>query len=153
MVEEFLVGADGIAREQGLDAVRGEPLDVFDDLGLRLVEAQPVLPFVDQSGTGVHGAHEVVHMVDGLLAGLDHIVDAFVEHVQVEVGRHHGHFDELVATEDVQSGHLAIDPDQARACGRVCFAIVCIYHRCLVSVWVPRPTFFCAGRTYEDTAG
>ena len=112
MVKELLVGADGVAGEQRLDAGRSEFPDVFDDLGLRFVEAQTVFPFVDQAGTGVHGAHEVIHVVDSLLTGLDHIIDTFVEHVQVEVGRHHGNLDELVAAEDIQAGHLAVDPDQ-----------------------------------------
>ena len=151
MVKELLVGADGVAGEQRLDAGRSEFPDVFDDLGLRFVEAQTVFPFVDQAGTGVHGAHEVIHVVDSLLTGLDHIVDTFVEHVQVEVGRHHGNLDELVAAEDIQAGHLAVDPDQTRAFGRVCFAIVCIYHRCLFRL--VRGRALCAGRTYEDTAG
>ena len=60
----------------------------------------------------MHVAHEVVHMIHGLLAGLDHEIDALVKHVQIEVGRHYGHFDEFVAAEDIQAGHLAVDPDQ-----------------------------------------
>ncbi len=81
----------------------------------------------------MHVAHEVVHMIHGLLAGLDHEIDALVKHVQIEVGRHYGHFDEFVAAEDIQAGHLAVDPDQTRAFSGVCFAVMRIYHCCLVS--------------------
>ena len=82
----------------------------------------------------MHVAHEVVHMVDGLLAGLDDVIDAFVQYVQIEVGRHYGDFDQLVAAEDIQAGHLAVDPDQARTLRGVSFAIMRIYHHCLVSL-------------------
>ena len=89
MVEEFLVGADGVAREQRPDSVRREPQHVFGDLAFRLFEAQAVLPFVDEPRTGVHGAHEVVHVRDGGVGRLDDVVHAFVQHVEVEIGRHH----------------------------------------------------------------
>ncbi len=113
VVQELLVGSDGVTGQQRLDARRSEALDVFDHLGLRLIKAQTVLPFVDQSGTGVHLAHEIVHVIDGLLAGLDHIVDAFIKHIEIEIRRNHGNLDKLIAAENVKSRHLAVDPNQA----------------------------------------
>ena len=71
-----------------------------------------MFPFVDQAGTGVHLAHEIVHMVHGLLGRLDDVIHALVQHIQVKVSGHYGHLDEFVAAEDIQAGHLAVDPDQ-----------------------------------------
>ena len=51
-------------------------------------------------------------MVHGLLRRLDDVIHALIQHVQVKIGGDHGHLDEFVATEDVKSGHLAIDPHQ-----------------------------------------
>lgn len=107
----FLSGAHGVAGEQRLDAFRGELLHVLDDAALGLGHVKAVGPFVDESRPGVHGAHEVVHMRHGRVGRLDHEVDALVEHVEFEIGRHHGDLAQLVV-EDVEPGHLAVDPDK-----------------------------------------
>ena len=111
MVEELLVGSNGVAGQQRAHAFRCEAQHVFGDLLLGLGQAQAILPLVDQAGTGVHLAHEIVHVVHGLLGRLDDVIHALVQHIQVKVGGNHGHLDEFVAAEDVKSGHLAIDPN------------------------------------------
>ena len=88
-----------------------------------------MLPFVDEPRTGVHGAHEIVHVPHGGVGRLDDVVHALVQHVEIEIGRDHGHFDELIATEDVKSRHLAINPDQARILRAVRFRIMAVDHR------------------------
>ena len=110
-VEELLVGAHGVASEQRLDAFRGELLHVLDHTAFGLSHVKAVGPFVDESGTGVHGAHEVVHMRHGRVGRFNHEVDALVEHIEFEIGRHHGDLAQLVV-EDVEPGHLAVDPDE-----------------------------------------
>ena len=139
-VEELLVGAHGVAGQQRAHAIGGEAPHVFDDLGLGLGDVQAMLPLVDQPGVGVHPAHEVVHLVHGGLAGLDDIVDALVQHVQVEVGGDHGDLDQFVM-EDVQAGHLAVDPDQAGILRRVGLVVMCVHHR------VPRFLRTCTEQT------
>src|SRR5699024_5802945 len=60
----------------------------------------------------VHVHHERVHAGQGLGRGLDDDVDAVPEDVQIGVGHEHGDLDESVALL-VESGHLAVDPDDA----------------------------------------
>ena len=60
----------------------------------------------------MHGAHEIVHIGHGRIGRLDHEIDAFVEHVEVEVRRHYGDLAQFVV-EDVKTSHFAVDPDQA----------------------------------------
>ena len=126
-VEEFLVGANGIAGKQGLDPVRGEPCDILGHLAFGLLEAQAMLPFVDQAGTGVHRTHEIIHMGDSRVGRLDNIVHALVEHVEIEIGGDDGHLAQLVV-EDIQSGHLAINPDHARILRGIGLCVMCVYH-------------------------
>ena len=59
---------------------------------------------------------------------------------QVEVGGDHGDLDQLVM-EDVQAGHLAVDPDQAGILRRVGLVVMCVHHR------VPRFLRTCTEQT------
>ena len=56
-------------------------------------------------------AHEVAHVVERGLVGLDDDVESGVEDVQVEVGDDDGDLDEFVDL-DIESRHLAVDPDE-----------------------------------------
>lgn len=89
-----------------------EGLDVLDHLTLGLLKIQAGLHLLDQAGGGVHLPDEVSHMVQGRPGGLDDQVDALVQDLHVEVGRHHGDLAQLVM-EDIQTGHLAVNPDHA----------------------------------------
>jgi hypothetical protein len=65
----------------------------------------------------VHVADEVAHGGEHLIARLDHDVDPVAEDVEVPVGDQRGHLDQPVA-EEIQTGHLAVDPDEFAAHGR-----------------------------------
>jgi hypothetical protein len=58
----------------------------------------------------VHLPDEIAHLGEGLRSGFDHHVDAVTEDVELRVGHQHGHLDQGVLGE-VQSRHLAVDPD------------------------------------------
>src|SRR3954454_241663 len=59
----------------------------------------------------MHAANEVSHLVQRLLAWLDHQVDTLAEDVELGVGDQRGHLDEFVALQ-VEAGHLAVHPDE-----------------------------------------
>lgn len=79
----------------------------------------------------MHVRHELVHVVERGLVGLDDDVEAGVHGLEVEVGDDHGHLDEFVDLE-VEAGHLAVDPDEA------------VIRGCHVLDPIPAP---CASRT------
>ena len=76
----------------------------------------------------MHLAHEIVHMVHGLLGRLDDVIHALVQHIQVKVSGHYGHLDEFVAAEDIQARHFAVNPNQARILCAVSFCIMAVDH-------------------------
>ena len=128
VVEELLVGADGVAGEQRAHAFRSEAQHIIGDLLLSFFEAQSMPPFVDQTRTGVHVAHEVVHMVHSLLTRLDNEIHTFIQHIQIEISGHYGHFDQFVTAEDIQARHFAVNPNQARILCAVSFCIMAVDH-------------------------
>ncbi len=75
----------------------------------------------------MHLAHEIVHIGHGRIGRLDHEIDAFVEHVEVEVRRYHGDLAQFIV-ENIQAGHFAIDPNQSRTFRRIRFAVMCVNH-------------------------
>jgi len=66
----------------------------------------------------VHVAHEIPHLRQGGITGPDDDVDPVAELVQVEVGDQGSHLDEGVGGEG-ESGHLAVDPDDAVGLGAI----------------------------------
>ena len=62
----------------------------------------------------MHLADVVAHLGDRLVRRLDDDVDAVAEHVEVEVGDQGRDLDQRVVLQ-VETGHLAVDPDQALA--------------------------------------
>ena len=59
----------------------------------------------------MHGPDEVAHPLEHPGGRFDHEVDALAEHVELAVGDQRGYLDQGVVGE-VQTGHLAVDPDQ-----------------------------------------
>ena len=97
------------------------------DFPFGLFDAQAVLPFVDESGTGVHGTHKVVHIGNGRIRRLDHEINTLVKHVEVKIRRYHGDLAQFIV-ENIQAGHFAIDPNQSRTFRRIRFAVMCVNH-------------------------
>ncbi|WRL65278.1 hypothetical protein U6N30_06370 [Blastococcus brunescens] len=110
--EEAAVGADRVAAQRG-GAPLGHPaLDVGQHLLLGLGHRERRGPDgVGEPGLPVHLDHDLVHAVEVGVVRRDDQVQPGVEHVELGIGHHHGDLDELVL-DDVEPGHLAVDPDQ-----------------------------------------
>jgi acyl-CoA thioesterase FadM len=111
-VQEHAVGADAVARQRRLARLRAVLLHIGEALRLRLGEGHAAVELLEQPGDGVHVHHEGIHALQRLGRGLDHDVDAVPEDVQIGVGHEHGDLDQRIALL-VESGHLAVDPDDA----------------------------------------
>src|SRR3954447_437838 len=109
--QERPVRGHGVAGERGPAAVGTVVLDVGEDLLLGVGERDPCVQLVEQPRGGVHGADEVVHLVERLGWWLDHDVDALTEHVELEIGDERRDLDEGIRPQ-VQPGHLTVDPHQ-----------------------------------------
>ena len=114
--QEGLVGAHRVAGQLGRAGLGHERPDVLHHHALGLGQGQPLLELVEQSGRGVHLAHEVAHLLQGRRRGPDEHVDALPEGPQVVVGDDDRHLDERIDAQ-VEAGHLAVDPHQ-RVSGR-----------------------------------
>src|SRR5699024_5248026 len=110
--EEGPVRGDGVAAQRGLAGFAYVLADVLQDGVLGLGQGQTLVELLEQTGSGVHVAHEVAHGVESFLRRLDHHIDTLVEDVELFVGDQTGDLDERV-TFEVQAGHLAVDPHQA----------------------------------------
>lgn len=86
-------------------------LDVVEDDVLGLAEGDAAGEGLQEAGRGVHVPDDLGHLGDRLGRGLDHDVDALVQDVELAVGDQCGYLDERVVAQ-VESRHLAVDPDQ-----------------------------------------
>jgi hypothetical protein len=59
----------------------------------------------------VHAAYEVTHLLQCLVAGLDHEIHAVPKHIEVRIGDQRGYLDQLVV-DQIEPRHLTINPDQ-----------------------------------------
>ena len=111
-LEEHLVGAHRVTRQEGLALLRYEALDVGQNLlGCLFHGHGRRLQIIEQPGGGVHVTHEVIHVVERFGGRRDQHVHAGVDDSQVTVGDDDRHLDEGVSL-DVQAGHFAVNPDQ-----------------------------------------
>ena len=97
-LEEHLVGAHRVARQERLALLGHEALDVGQDLiGCLFHGDSRRLQVIEQPGGSVHVTHEVVHVVEGFGGRRDQHVHAGVDNREVAVGHDHGHLNEGVA--------------------------------------------------------
>src|SRR4029453_1344522 len=66
----------------------------------------------------MHAAYEVTHLLQRLIARLDHQIDAFAKDIEVRIGDQRRHLDQLIV-DQIEPGHLAVDPDQEVARGHI----------------------------------
>src|SRR5215203_252016 len=114
--KERAIGMDGVAREGRLPWLWNEMANIIQHALLGLSHREAAVEGSEQSRCRMHGADEVAHLVDRLGTGLDHDVDTVTENLQLSVGDEHGNLDEGVGGQ-IQSGHLAVNPDQEFAHG------------------------------------
>ena len=110
--QERPVGADGVAGERCRAGLGDVLPDVGQGLGLGVRHRRAGREQVEQSGSGVHIAHEVVHAGELLRRRRDDDVDTLAEDVQLAVGHQHRDLDQGVPGQ-VEACHLAIDPHQS----------------------------------------
>ena len=79
------------------------------DLGVD--QAHPGGEIVEQPRSHVHLAHEVTHLRQRVVRGLDDDVDAVTENRELCVGDECGDLDKGIVF-DVEARHLAVDPDE-----------------------------------------
>src|SRR5215213_1371072 len=103
--KERAIGMDGVAREGRLPWLWNEMANIIQHALLGLSHGEAAVESSEQSRCRMHGADEVAHLVDRLGTGLDHDVDTVTENLQLSVG------------DQIQSGHLAVNPDQEFAHG------------------------------------
>ena len=97
-LEEHLVGAHRVARQERLALLGHEALDVGQDLlGCLFHGDSRRLQVIEQAGGSVHVTHEVIHVVEGFGGRRDQHVHAGVDNREVAVGHDHGHLNEGVA--------------------------------------------------------
>ena len=85
--------------------------DVVKHLILGLGHRQSLVELLEESGLGVHAAHEVIHVLEPFGLRLDDDVHTLALDVELPIGDQGGHLDESVVGQ-VEPGHLAIDPHQ-----------------------------------------
>ena len=85
--------------------------DVLEHLVFGIGERDAVRDLLDQPALAVHVRHELVHVVERRLVGLDHDREPRIDQIQVVVGDDDGDLDEFVDV-DIESRHFAIDPDE-----------------------------------------
>ena len=97
-LEEHLVGAHRVARQERLALLGHEALDVGQDLlGCLFHGDSRRLQVIEQAGGRVHVTHEVIHVVEGFGGRRNQHVHAGVDNREVAVSHDHGHLDEGVA--------------------------------------------------------
>src|SRR4029453_15114929 len=108
---------------RGLAGLSYVAADVVQNALLGLCHGQSSIQRIQQSGCLVHAAYEVTHLFQRPVAWLDHQIDSVSKDIEVGVGDQHGYADRLTV-DQVESGHLAVHPDQEVACGHLAFLCV-----------------------------
>ena len=61
----------------------------------------------------MHLANKVIHAIEFLLAAFDDELYAFAQNIELSISDQDGNLNQCIII-DIESGHLAIDPDQIR---------------------------------------
>ena len=93
------VDRNRVSGQRGFASAGGIFIEVLQDFCARLFVTNPRRDLGDQAGGRMHLAHEVIHPVQRLLAGLDDQIHALTQNIELRVGDQDGNLDQNVLVE------------------------------------------------------